>query len=115
MFDDFAPYARSEGMVAPTVTSGTPWQVTVTGYHGYAVFPAKFLYKQKGKPVTESGIWPGPDIEKARRCGPARLGDLTNGRHESDEHDEADLGNPGGSGLFQRRLPWRNRVSTAAG
>ena len=40
------------------VTLDKPWHVTVTGDRAYVVVPAKYTFKEKGKPVVESGsVW----------------------------------------------------------
>jgi hypothetical protein len=40
------------------VTISKPRRVAVTGDRAYVVVPATYKYKQKGKPVTESGaVW----------------------------------------------------------
>ena len=40
------------------VTTEKPWRVVVTGDRAYVVLPAKYTYKENGKPVVESGaVW----------------------------------------------------------
>ena len=73
IIDDFAPHvwdgptacadwtsaydadAKKNGITDGIVTMRTPWHVKVTGDRAYAVVPVIYTYKQKGKPVTESG------------------------------------------------------------
>ena len=47
--------AKETGITDGIVTLGTPWHVDVTGGRAYVVVPVTYAYKQKGKPVTESG------------------------------------------------------------
>jgi ketosteroid isomerase-like protein len=47
--------AASNGITDGSVTLGTPWHVDVEGARAYVVVPATYTYKQRGKPVTESG------------------------------------------------------------
>jgi hypothetical protein len=46
--------AKKDGITDGIVTLGTPLHVDVTGYRGYVVVPAKYAFKQHGKPVVES-------------------------------------------------------------
>lgn len=73
IIDDFAPHVwqgadacgdwtkaidaseKAGGVTDGVVTLGKPWRVTVTGDRGYIVVPTTYTYKQKGKPVVESG------------------------------------------------------------
>jgi ketosteroid isomerase-like protein len=75
IIDDFAPHvwqgptactdwaaglaavAKAAGDTDAVVSTAKPLQVIVTGDRAYAVFPAKYIFKEKGKPVTEPGIW----------------------------------------------------------
>jgi ketosteroid isomerase-like protein len=75
IIDDFAPFTwqggdtctgwatalaaadKAEGISNEKVTLGKPWTVTVAGDRGYAVYPTRYTYKKKGKPVTEQGVW----------------------------------------------------------
>jgi hypothetical protein len=50
---DFEAGAQQLGMSAGHVAMGKPLHVEVTGDRGYAIFPVRFSYKQKGKLVTE--------------------------------------------------------------
>ena len=52
---DFDADAKKRGITDAIVTLSKPWRVDVTGDRAYAVFPAKYTYKQHGKPVTETG------------------------------------------------------------
>ena len=45
--------AAQNGVTDGIVTLGTPWHVDVTGDYAYVVVPAKYAYKQHGKPVVE--------------------------------------------------------------
>ena len=71
--DDFAPHewhgkgamakwlhdydvdAKKQSIKDGIVTIGTPWRVDVTGDRAYAVIPAEYAYKMRGKPVKETG------------------------------------------------------------
>jgi hypothetical protein len=53
----FAAFAKANGDTDAVVTIGKPHQLTVTGDRAYAVFPAKFAYKEHGKPVLQPGTW----------------------------------------------------------
>ena len=52
-----AAFARTEGDTDAHVTTAKPKALTVTGDRAYAVLPAHYSYKQKGKPVNEPGLW----------------------------------------------------------
>lgn len=47
--------ARKNGITDGKVTLGAPRHVNVTGDRAYIVVPASYDYKQKGKPVRETG------------------------------------------------------------
>jgi hypothetical protein len=51
--DAYTAEAKKDGVTDGIVTLGEPWYVSVSGSRGYAVVPAKYSYKQHGKPVTE--------------------------------------------------------------
>lgn len=53
--DAYNANASANGITDGYVTLGSPWEVDVTGDIAYLVFPAKYAYKQHGKPVLESG------------------------------------------------------------
>ena len=53
--NDFAADSKKNGITDPIVKLGKPRHVDVTGDRAYVVVPATYTYKQKGKPVTESG------------------------------------------------------------
>ena len=73
IIDDFAPHewqgptacadwaaayaadAQKDGATDGVVTLGRPWYSSVTGNRAYVVLPATFSWKERGKPVTESG------------------------------------------------------------
>ena len=47
--------ANKNGITDGIVILGRPWHVDVAGGRAYVVVPVTYTYKQKGKPVTESG------------------------------------------------------------
>jgi ketosteroid isomerase-like protein len=51
----YANDAKKNGITDGLVKLGKPWHVVVTGDRAYAVIPATYTYKLRGKPVTESG------------------------------------------------------------
>ncbi len=54
----FPAFAKNSGITDNHVALGKPWHITVTGDRAYVVVPATYTYKQKGKPVTQSGsVW----------------------------------------------------------
>jgi uncharacterized protein (TIGR02246 family) len=55
--NDFASDAKKKGDTDPLVTTAKPLHVSVNGDRGYAVVPATYTYKEKGKKVTEHGLW----------------------------------------------------------
>lgn len=73
IIDDFAPHvwsgatacsdwsnaydadAKRQGITDGFVALGKPWRVDVTGDRAYEVVPATYTYKQRGKPVNETG------------------------------------------------------------
>jgi len=75
IIDDFAPHvwqgatacadwaaglaaaAKAAGDTDAVVSTGKPLQLIVTGDRAYAVLPAKYIYKENGKPVKEPGLW----------------------------------------------------------
>jgi len=52
---DFDGFNKKTGVTDPAVTLGKPRHVDVTGDRAYAVVPASYSYKEKGKKLTESG------------------------------------------------------------
>jgi len=52
---DFDAFNKKNGITNPAVTLGNPRHVDVSGDRAYAVVPATFSYKEKGKKSTESG------------------------------------------------------------
>ena len=52
---DFDAFNKKNGITDPAVTLGKPRHVDITGDRAYAVIPATYTYKQKGKKLTESG------------------------------------------------------------
>jgi hypothetical protein len=53
--NDFAADSKKNGITDAIVTLGKPRHVDITGDRAYVVVPTTYTYKQKGKPVTESG------------------------------------------------------------
>ncbi len=51
----FGDYAQSRGDTDPWLTLSKPTHMSVTGEHGYAVLPALFTFKEKGKKMMEHG------------------------------------------------------------
>ena len=47
--------AKKNGITDGVVTLGTPWHIYAAAGRGYVVVPVTYRYKQKGKPVIESG------------------------------------------------------------
>lgn len=45
--------AAANGITDGLVTLGSPWHVDVSGDRAYVVVPARYAYKQRGKPVLE--------------------------------------------------------------
>lgn len=54
-FNDYDAEAKKNEITDGIVTLGAPRHVDVTGDRAYAVVPASFTYKEKGKPVKETG------------------------------------------------------------
>ena len=52
---DYDLDAKKNGISDGSVTLGTPAHVDVSGTHAYVIVPAEYDYKQKGKPVQETG------------------------------------------------------------
>jgi ketosteroid isomerase-like protein len=52
---DFDAFNKKNGITDPAVTLGKARHVAVSGDRAYAVVPATFSYKDKGKKGTESG------------------------------------------------------------
>ena len=52
---DFDTFNKKNGITDPAVTLGKARHVDVSGDRAYAVVPATFSYKEKGKKGTESG------------------------------------------------------------
>ena len=51
----FQQAAKEEGITDNNVTLGQPWHVDITGDRAYVVIPARYAYKQHGKPMVEAG------------------------------------------------------------
>jgi ketosteroid isomerase-like protein len=54
---DFATDSKKHGDTDGVVTTSKPLHVSVDGDRGYAVVPATFTFKEKGKTVTEHALW----------------------------------------------------------
>jgi hypothetical protein len=52
---DFDAYNTKSGITDSFATLGKPRHVDISGDRAYAVIPATYTYKEKGKKVTESG------------------------------------------------------------
>jgi opacity protein-like surface antigen len=53
--NDYEADAKKNGITDGVVTLGTPRHIDITSDRAYVVVPASFTYKQKGKPVKETG------------------------------------------------------------
>jgi ketosteroid isomerase-like protein len=53
--DDYDANAQANAITDGIVTLGTPRHVDVTGDRAYVVIPSNYTFKQKGKPVKETG------------------------------------------------------------
>jgi ketosteroid isomerase-like protein len=53
--DDYDADAKANVITDGIVTLGTPRHVDVTGDRAYVVIPSNYAFKQKGKPVKETG------------------------------------------------------------
>jgi len=53
--DAYDADAKKNDIKDGIVTLGTPRHIDVTGDHAYVVVPANYKFKQKGKPVEETG------------------------------------------------------------
>jgi enoyl reductase-like protein len=53
--NDFDADAKKNGITDGFVTVGTPRHVDVAGDRAYVVVPTNYVFKQKGKPVKETG------------------------------------------------------------
>jgi hypothetical protein len=53
--NDFDADAKKNGITDGFVTVGTPRHVDVAGDRAYVVVPTNYAFKQKGKPVKETG------------------------------------------------------------
>jgi hypothetical protein len=53
----FNAFAKNAGMSSVAGTLGKSVRFEVVGDRAYAVIPASFAYKLKGKPMTDSGLW----------------------------------------------------------
>jgi ketosteroid isomerase-like protein len=52
---DYESDAKKNGITDGIVTLGTPKHVDVAGDRAYVVIPSNYSYKQKGKPMQETG------------------------------------------------------------
>ena len=53
---DYDTFAKAHGMSESSTLLAEPLHVTAQDDRGYAVFPAMFVFKRKGKPDHEDGI-----------------------------------------------------------
>ena len=53
--NDYEADAKKNGITDGVVTLGTPRHIDITADSAYVVVPVSFTYKQKGKPVKETG------------------------------------------------------------
>ena len=53
--NDFDAFNKKNEITDPLATLGKPRHVDITGDRAYAVIPATYTYKEKGKKVAESG------------------------------------------------------------
>lgn len=53
----FAAFSKAAGDTDAIVTTGKPRHLSITGDRGYAVYPAKYVFKENGKPMTEQAVW----------------------------------------------------------
>jgi hypothetical protein len=53
----FGADAKANDETDGVVSITKPWRLRVDGDRAYAVYPAKYDYKRKGKPVHETGVW----------------------------------------------------------
>jgi ketosteroid isomerase-like protein len=62
---DFDAYNKKNGITDGVVTLGRPRHVDISGDRAYAVIPARYTCKQKGKRLTESGSTLTVALQKA--------------------------------------------------
>jgi len=53
--NDYEANAKKNAISDVVVTLGKPWHTDVTGDLAYVVIPADYSYKEKGKPMKETG------------------------------------------------------------
>jgi hypothetical protein len=53
--NDYDADAKKNGITDGTVTLGIPRHIDIVGDRAYVVVPANYLFKQKGKPMKETG------------------------------------------------------------
>lgn len=56
-WDALGAHDQAEGNTGDIVKLGKPLHLSVTGDRAYAVYPTRYTYKKKGKPVLEHGEW----------------------------------------------------------
>ena len=54
---DFEAKSKAQGLTEPMMTLLKPTRVVVSGDHAYAVLPALYDFKLKGKPIREFGTF----------------------------------------------------------
>src|SRR6266487_6390866 len=52
---DYDADAKKNGITGGVVTLNNPWHVDISADRAYVVIPANYTFKQKGKPVGETG------------------------------------------------------------
>lgn len=53
----FAEEIKQAGITDGKLKPGKAWQLNVAGDHAYVVLSTNFVYKEKGKPTTNQGVW----------------------------------------------------------
>jgi ketosteroid isomerase-like protein len=53
--NDYEANAKANAITDGIVTIDKPWHVDVSGDRAYVVVPANYTYKEKGKPMKETG------------------------------------------------------------
>jgi len=66
---DFDTFNKKNGITDAVATLGKPRHLDITGDRAYAVIPATYTYKQKGKKVVESGSTLTAALRKIERWG----------------------------------------------
>jgi hypothetical protein len=53
--NDYEAHAKANAITDGAVTIDKPWHLDVSGDRAYVVVPANYTYKEKGKPMKETG------------------------------------------------------------